>query len=81
MTRRERDLLIFICDFILERGKSPTYAEMATGLGLKSRGNTHRLVQKLVLKGYVVAEPHSFRSVELIDAERAATWSPSDIVY
>lgn len=76
MTRRERDLLIFICTFIEERAKAPTYAEMAEGLGLKSRGNTHRLVRKLVDHGYITVEPNCFRSIELIDAQKAAVWSP-----
>ncbi len=74
MTKRERDLLAFICTFIEDRGKAPTYAEMAAGIGVKSRGNAHRLVRKLADQGYITFEPNSFRSIEVIDAKAAALW-------
>lgn len=74
MTRRERDLLAFICEFLKNRKKSPTYQEMANGIGVQSRGNTHRLVRRLATQGYITFEKNSFRSVELIDAKGAALW-------
>lgn len=66
MTKRERDLLDFLKDFISRHGKSPTYAEMAEGLKLRSRGNTHRLIKSLESQGYVKVTPQSYRAIEIL---------------
>lgn len=67
LTQREKDLVAFIRRFMRQYGIPPTYAEMAEGLGLKSRGNAHRLIKSLLDKGYVKSYENKFRTVQLTE--------------
>ena len=47
LTRKQRDLLLFINDFINEHGVSPSFDEMKEALDLKSKSGIHRLITAL----------------------------------
>ena len=66
MTRRQRELMDYIVRFQRAHGIPPTYAEMADGLGIKSRGSTHRMVKVLCEAGYLRMVPGKFRTVQLV---------------
>ncbi len=55
-----RDIELKILDFIsrhcLEAQRSPTLAEIAEGIGYRSRGSVHRYVQSLMRQGYLISE-------------------------
>lgn len=53
-TPRQRDLMKFIEDYIIENGLSPTYAEMMVGIDVKSKASIHRLVSGLEKRGYLL---------------------------
>jgi SOS-response transcriptional repressor LexA len=53
MTPRQRTLLDFIESFVDQRGYSPSYDEMAVGIGVASKSNIHRLVAGLKQAGLV----------------------------
>lgn len=53
LTRSERIVLDFIRDYINLHGISPTYEEIARGLGKCSKGSVHAHVSSLIFKGYV----------------------------
>ena len=44
MTERQLDVLNFIKDFIKVKGFSPSYTDIAKGLGMSSKSNIHRPV-------------------------------------
>lgn len=47
MTPRQSELLHFIENFMRSNRIAPSYDEIASALGLKSRGNVHRLLLAL----------------------------------
>jgi repressor LexA len=55
----------YISNFVRENGIPPTYAEMADGLGIKSRGSTHRMVKSLCEAGYLKMIPGKFRTIQV----------------
>ena len=47
LTKKQRNLLIFINKKIRSSGVSPSYEEMKNSLGLKSKSGIHRLITAL----------------------------------
>jgi len=47
LSRREQDTYDFICSYIHEHHQGPLLEEIATGLGIKSKGVIHRYVKSL----------------------------------
>ncbi|MEP9376183.1 hypothetical protein ABLE91_05675 [Aquabacter sp. CN5-332] len=48
MTEAQHRAFRFICTYIEMRGRSPTFQEIADGIGLKTRSAVHRIVDILV---------------------------------
>jgi SOS-response transcriptional repressor LexA len=46
------------------RGFAPTLQELATGMGLRSRSNMHRIVKELVSKGLLSKKPLLARTIK-----------------
>ena len=67
MTERQMEVLQYIEDFIVVKGFSPSYGDIATGLNLKSKANIHRIVHRLKDMGFLKLDPHKVRSVETLD--------------
>jgi repressor LexA len=67
MTERQMEVLRYIEDFIIVKGFSPSYGDIATGLNLKSKANIHRIVHRLKDMGFLKLDPHKVRSVETLD--------------
>ena len=65
LTRKQRDLLIFINDYISENGHSPSFEEMKQGLELKSKSGIHRLINSLVERGFLERLPNKARALEV----------------
>jgi repressor LexA len=59
----------FIKDFILQHQYAPTMAEIAAGIGIKSRGVVHRYVQALAEAGLIRVIPGKRRNIELVEDE------------
>lgn len=73
LTQSQWELAAFIHRFISEHGYSPSFQEMAEGLGLASRSNIHGLLNVLTARCYIIQGLHkrrSPRSVALTDAGR-----------
>lgn len=73
LTRKQRELLIFIADYIEgNNGLGPTLDEMAKALGLKAKSGAHRLVEGLEERGFIRRIPNRARAIEVLcrpDAE------------
>lgn len=60
-------LLEFIKAYIKRHGVSPSYEVMAKSLGMKSKGNMHRVVKRLERDGLVKVRPRKFYGVVVVD--------------
>ena len=57
LTRKQRDLLLFIHDRMTAGDVAPSFEEMKDALGLKSKSGIHRLINALVERGYLERMP------------------------
>lgn len=69
LTPRMAQLADFIAVYQAKNGYAPTYDEMMTGLGLKSKSGISRLVASLEKRGAVTRAPASARSVSIAKGE------------
>jgi repressor LexA len=65
LTRRQKQVLDFLAQFVNENGYSPSYQEIATGLGLASLATVHKHVQALEAKHYLKRGFNQSRSLDL----------------
>ncbi len=67
LTRRQKEVLDFLDGFIKEHGYSPSYEEIASGLGLASLATVHKHVQALESKHYLKRNYNHSRSLEVTE--------------
>jgi len=65
LTRKQRDLLLFIHERMKEEDVAPSFEEMKNALGLKSKSGIHRLISGLEERGYIERLPHRARALEI----------------
>ena len=76
LTRRARDLLVFITEYAERNGGiAPSYDEMVSASGLKSKSGIARLLDQLEERGHIHRLPHRARCIEVV---RRAPSSPAD---
>ena len=66
LTKKQRNLLIFINKKIRSTGVSPSYEEMKNSLNLKSKSGIHRLISALEERGFIKRLAHKARALEVI---------------
>ena len=86
LTKKQKNLLLFINKKIRSTGVSPSYEEMRNSLNLKSKSGIHRLISALEERGFIRRLPHKARALEVIKLPETAsandiynTFSPSVI--
>lgn len=67
MTELHRRTLDFILGFWAERGFAPSYTEIGAGLGIKSRGSIHSLLNRMKSRGLITMSPRQARSVKVVN--------------
>ena len=67
-TKKQRELLTFIEAFIAEKGYSPSYREIMTGLNYNSVATVALHVNNLIKRGHLVKRENSARSLEVVNA-------------
>ena len=65
LTRRQKEVMDFLSGFIEKHGYSPSYEEIASGLGLASLATVHKHIQALEAKQYVRRSYNHSRSLEI----------------
>ncbi|MEM7650801.1 MAG: transcriptional repressor LexA [Pseudomonadota bacterium] len=65
LTKKQRDLLVFIHERLQEDDVPPSFEEMKEALGLKSKSGIHRLISGLEERGYIERLPHRARALEI----------------
>ena len=66
LTKKQKNLLIFINKKIRSTGISPSYEEMKNSLNLKSKSGIHRLISALEERGFVKRLAHKARALEVV---------------
>ena len=65
LTAKQQQTLEFIRTYMSKKQQSPTEAEIATGIGIKSRGVAHRYVAAIEKAGYIKTLPGKRRNIRL----------------
>jgi len=66
LTKKQKNLLLFINKKIRSTGVSPSYEEMKNSLNLKSKSGIHRLISALEERGFIKRLAHKARALEVI---------------
>ncbi len=65
LTKKQRDLLLFIHERMAKSDIAPSFEEMKEALDLKSKSGIHRLITGLVERGYLERLPNRARALEI----------------
>ena len=66
LTKKQKNLLVYINKKIRSTGISPSYEEMKDSLNLKSKSGIHRLISALEERGFVRRLAHKARALEVV---------------
>jgi repressor LexA len=66
LTKKQKNLLLFINKKIRSTGVSPSYEEMKDSLNLKSKSGIHRLISALEERGFIKRLAHKARALEVV---------------
>lgn len=66
VTRRQKEVLDFISGFVQRNGYSPSFEEIARGLGLKSLATVHKHITNLQNKGLLQRAHNRSRSIDVM---------------
>ncbi len=69
LTLAQHNVYRFIKDYMEKNGYAPTTAEIAEGIGIKSRGVVHRYLKALVDAGHIHLEPNRKRNIRMVEAK------------
>ena len=73
LTKKQKNLLLFINKKLRTSGVSPSYEEMKQSLNLKSKSGIHRLISALEERGFIRRLPHKARALEVIKLPETAS--------
>jgi repressor LexA len=76
LTRKQRELLLFINQRLAATGVSPSFDEMKDALNLKSKSGIHRLVSGLEERGFIRRLPHRARALEVVKLPEESAAAP-----
>jgi len=73
LTKKQKNLLLYINKKLRASGVSPSYEEMKDSLNLKSKSGIHRLISALEERGFIRRLPHKARALEVIKLPETAS--------
>ncbi len=73
LTKKQKNLLLFINKKLRSTGVSPSYEEMKHSLNLKSKSGIHRLISALEERGFIKRLAHKARALEVIKLPETAS--------
>ncbi len=71
ITRRQKEVLDFLSNFVQQNGYSPSYEEIAKGLDLSSLATVHKHITNLQTKGMLQRAHNRSRSIDVLPARSA----------
>jgi repressor LexA len=72
LTKKQKNLLLFINKKLRSTGISPSYEEMKNSLNLKSKSGIHRLISALEERGFIRRLAHKARALEVLKLPETA---------
>ncbi|HUC62048.1 MAG TPA: transcriptional repressor LexA [Alphaproteobacteria bacterium] len=75
LTKKQRELLMFIERRLREAGVSPSFDEMKDALDLRSKSGIHRLITGLEERGFIRRLPHRARALEVVRLPETAAFA------
>lgn len=66
LTKRQREILDFISNFVQKKGYSPSFEEIGSGMGLSSLATVHKHLTNLEKKGMLKRDYNRSRSIDVI---------------
>jgi repressor LexA len=66
LTRKQKELFVYLSEYISENDISPSFEEMKNAVNLKSKSGIHRLITSLEQRGYIRRLKHKARAMEVI---------------
>ena len=73
LTKKQKNLLLFINKKLRSTGISPSYEEMKKSLNLKSKSGIHRLISALEERGFIKRLAHKARALEVLKLPETAS--------
>ncbi len=73
LTKKQKNLLLFINKKLRSSGVSPSYEEMKNSLNLKSKSGIHRLITALEERGFIKRLAHKARALEVLKLPETAS--------
>ena len=73
LTKKQKNLLLFINKKLRSSGISPSYEEMKESLNLKSKSGIHRLISALEERGFIRRLAHKARALEVVKLPETAS--------
>ena len=73
LTKKQKNLLLFINKKLRSSGVSPSYEEMKVSLNLKSKSGIHRLISALEERGFIRRLAHKARALEVVKLPETAS--------
>ena len=73
LTKKQKNLLLFINKKLRSSGVSPSYEDMKQSLNLKSKSGIHRLISALEERGFIKRLAHKARALEVIKLPETAS--------
>ena len=73
LTKKQKNLLMFINKKLRSSGISPSYEEMKQSLNLKSKSGIHRLISALEERGFIKRLAHKARALEVVKLPETAS--------
>ncbi len=66
LTKKQKELFVYLSDYISSNDISPSFEEMKNAVNLKSKSGIHRLITSLEQRGYIKRLKHKARAMEII---------------
>lgn len=79
-TKKQRELLTFIEQFINEHGYSPSYREIMNGLNYTSVATVALHINNLIKRGHLRKRDHSARSLEVVGSTNNPVTVTVDVI-
>ena len=80
LTKRQREVLNYLNDFIQQQGYAPSLEEIGQRLGLSSLATVHKHLTNLESKGFIRRSWNKSRSVEIIPTKHGAQSRELDLM-
>lgn len=75
-TKKQKELLNFIEEFITQNGYSPSYREVMSGAGYGSVATVAKHIDNLIRRGHLKKRENSARSLELTEPQASSAKVP-----